>query len=246
MIKGRNFFTGLVFAGVMVILGLSLISCEDVTGFFSHSWGESLRRDPKKLVGDVTSSNVKDMVKTFAGDPEASKALLDEIVKAAANAKTPQEKGALRSAGLTAAANASGLGTTILSSAGAFLNSDNDEDEFDKLTDVLNGLSDIQDIAEDIVELFDGGVSDGIYPNIDENAGNDLIMAAVICLLGDYQDKDSDDLEEYMESFAEYVDPDRVSDSFNPRQKTAYYLLKTAKKNGAEGVLGDLLKEFNF
>jgi hypothetical protein len=244
--KGRNFFTGLVFGGVMVILGLSLISCEDVTGFFSHSWGEDLKRDPSKLVGDVKPSNVKDMVKTFAGDPEASKALLKEISKKA-QAATGKDKAILQSAGLAAAANASGLGTTILSSAGDFL-SDNDEEAIDKLTNMLDDFPNVTAIADDLVTLFGEPGSDNIYPHIDPDAGNDLVMAAVICLLADYQDKNSEggDLESYINNFSDNVDPDQVSDSFSSRQKTAYYLLKTAKKNGAEGVLGDLLKEFHF
>ncbi|MDR2096523.1 MAG: hypothetical protein LBP76_13555 [Treponema sp.] len=242
MVKGRKLFIGLT---LVAALGFSLISCEGVTGFFSSSWGEGLKRDPANLMGDVKPSNVKEMVSTFAGDSEASKALLKKIVDAAANA-TGQDKADLQSAGLTAAVNASGLGTTILSSAGAFLNDDDDDEtQRDKLTDVLNDLPDVQDIAGDIGTLFQSRPMGDIYPNIDENAGNDLVMAAVICLLGDYQGQEGEGLEKYMDQFASKVQENTV-DSFNPKQKTAYYLLKTAKNVKTGEVLGEVLNELNF
>jgi hypothetical protein len=252
MAKRRNFFTGLILLGVLVVAGFSLISCEGVTGFFSNSWGENLKRDPKILVGDVKPSNVKEMVKTFVGDPEASKALLEEISKKAKD-YTGTDKVVLQSAGLTAAVNASELGTTILESAGKFLNnSDTDEEEaMKKVADALNGLPNVTEIADDLETLFGAPSGGYIYSDFSANskAGNDLVMGAVICLLADYQETDKDNLEDYIDEFAETLDnkdEDGIVANLSEHQKTAYYLLKTASDITVDGVLGDLLKEFHF
>jgi hypothetical protein len=250
MIKGRGFFIRLILLGALAAVGLSLISCEDVTGFFSNSWGKEFKRDYGSFEFKV--DDVKDMVKTYAADQEASRVLLGKI-KDAANNATGLEKGQLQSSGLAAAKNASGLGTTILEKAGDFLNEGEDDDEaLDKLTKVVEDLSknDVQGIAKDIQDLMGIPGSDGTYHNIDDNAGTDLVMGAVICLLGDYQNSGASSLEDYMDDFSDNVDHvdngDINIDNLEPLQQTAYYLLKTAKEKSPEGILGDLLTDFNF
>jgi hypothetical protein len=250
MVKRRNFFTGLMLLGVLAA-GFSLISCEAVTGFFSNSWGENLKRNPKNLVSDVNSSNANEMVKTFMGDPKASKALLEAIVGKARNAQGA-EKVTLQKAGLTAAINASELETTIIKSAGNFLsNSDSDEDQIGKIAETLQDLPDITGIANDLESLFGTPSSGSTYSGFgkDSDAGNKLVVGAVICLLADFQENDDNDFEEYINDFADKLDGDNESDivrDLNTRQRTAYYLLKTADNANAEGPLGDLLKEFHF
>jgi hypothetical protein len=62
-----------ILAGALVVLVL-LGSC---TNFFSKTWGDLFKRNPKNV--KVTSSNVYDLLDAARGDPELSRAILDQI-----------------------------------------------------------------------------------------------------------------------------------------------------------------------
>jgi hypothetical protein len=76
-------------------------SCAD---FFSNSWGEMFKRDPKKV--KVSASNVYDLLDAAKGDPELSRAILDQI-----NAKSSPT---LKHAAIRAANQAAGISTVAL------------------------------------------------------------------------------------------------------------------------------------
>ncbi|MDR2184737.1 MAG: hypothetical protein LBO80_03580 [Treponema sp.] len=92
---------------------LLLVFAAGCSDFFSASLAPWAARDPADLIPDVDAGNVWELVKLTEDDPDLSLELLKNIRGAAAGA-SPPDQAKLWAAGLTAAANASELGSAIL------------------------------------------------------------------------------------------------------------------------------------
>ncbi|MDR1247893.1 MAG: hypothetical protein LBK63_01195 [Treponema sp.] len=133
-------------------------SCAD---FFSTSWGDMFKRDPKKV--KVTTSNVYDLLNTAKGDPELSKAILDQI--------NADSDGALKLAAIKAANQAAGITTLALENVKALIDAADNQD-----ADALKGLAEtiqgdlqnngIVDIAGKLTEILVNEVDFSEAPSI--------------------------------------------------------------------------------
>jgi hypothetical protein len=122
-------------------------SCAD---FFSTSWGEMFKRDPKKV--KVTTSNVYDLLDTAKGDPELSREILNKI-----NADSPDT---LKLAAIKAANQAAGISTVALENIKDLINAVDSSDKETALRDVAKNIQndlagkDIVGIADKMVEIL--------------------------------------------------------------------------------------------
>jgi hypothetical protein len=210
-----------------LLLTVSLASCEQITGFFSSSWGKGLARDPDKLFPTVSGKNAQDLADETAGDPEAAKALLKKIKEAAKNA-TGAEKEALQKAGLTAANNSSDVMGVVLGNATKIKNLIDDPDgALDEVTSLINQAGDVKQTADDIEELFTGADA-ATY----ESMPSDQLTIAALTLLIDEADGGTIDKNTINE-----LNPANGGD----KTTIAYEMLKAAKKD-KNSVFGDMLK----
>jgi hypothetical protein len=86
--------------------------------FFSTSWGEIFKRDPKNV--KVTASNVNDLLDAAKGDPDLSKAILDQI-----NSESPDT---LKLAAIKAANQAANISAMALENIGDLLDALDNKD----------------------------------------------------------------------------------------------------------------------
>jgi hypothetical protein len=112
-------------AGALIALFL-LNSCVE---FFSTSWGELFKRDPKNV--KVTSSNVYDLLDAAKGDPELSRAILDQIHTSSSDDDT------LKRAAIKAANQAMGVSTLALQSIGDLIDAADSKDK-DALKNIVD------------------------------------------------------------------------------------------------------------
>jgi hypothetical protein len=116
-------------------VGLALVvllsSCAD---FFTNSWGKNAARDPGTI--KVTASNVKELLKEARGDTKTSRGILDKIAEELKGNPNPT----LQAAAVTAANQASGLGTTVLDKMDLLVDGNTPDEEVlnDLLKDIQN------------------------------------------------------------------------------------------------------------
>jgi hypothetical protein len=178
------------FLPFLAVLALTL-SCSD---FFTTSLASWAQRDPSKLIPPVNAGNVGDLILLTESSPDQSLALLERI--AGANAANPSPE--LQTAAVTAATNASGIGTAILQHAGDITGIDATNVE-SIAVDAINSLS-------NAVEA--GAVLESILPDpadpewgvfVAAASAEDLAMAAVVILAG--RAKGSGDPAAYISGF---------------------------------------------
>jgi hypothetical protein len=127
--------------------------------FFSTSWGEIFKRDPKNV--KVTASNVYDLLDVAKGDPELSKAILDQI--------NADSNDTLKRAAIKAANQAVGISTVALENIKDLIDAVDSRDKEGDLKAVANHIQDdlrsqdidIVDIANKMVEIL---VDDRVVP----------------------------------------------------------------------------------
>jgi hypothetical protein len=210
-----------------------LSSCTDV---FSTSWGSALKRDPDKLIPQVTSSNVKELLEASLGDPGFATTLLGKIND---SVKTTQgeEKAALQDAGLKAAANASGLTNSILNNAEALLKSGggNIEDIKNTVDGILRDMNGeaLQQIAGNLQTILK---DKNTYQAKNKAPDEDLAVAAIVLLLADA--KKAENLDAYLDAFA-----GRKELTLNPNEETALFLAGIiADKHTNNKIISELLE----
>jgi hypothetical protein len=216
-----------------LILTFSLASCEQVTGFFSSSWGKGLTRDPAKLFPDVNAKNAQSLADETAGDPEAARALLKKIREAAAKAQG-KDKEALLKAGLTAANNSSDVMGTVISNAGKLekiTNAENPEQALAEVKEMLEGLDDVQETAADLEALFEGADA----ATYEAMPPDELAIAALTLALAGGVEISKQGIQD--------IDPNKGG-----KIKIAYEMLKVVKSDedsffGGNGVFDDLPEE---
>jgi hypothetical protein len=139
-----------ILSGFLVILFL-MNSCAD---FFSTTWGEAFRRDPKNV--KVDSSNVYDLLDAAKGDKELSRAILDKI-----DAKSSDT---MKQAAIKAANQAAGLTTLVMENAQTLIDVSKGGDYKDAITNVARAIedaakdNDFTGISDKLVEILSGKV----------------------------------------------------------------------------------------
>lgn len=219
--------------------------------FFTNSLAEGLARDQSKLVPDVTTDNIDELVDQAEGNPELAVAILAGIEDAMSEA-TPAEAAVFRAAAVELASTASGVGTAVLNDAGTILdtleNGDLDDPtvKSDLISDIataLDGLSNLDETVGSLLAILPtAGDTASINAFIVNATADDLGMAAIV-LLAAQAAASPLGTSAYLGAF------DSTSTTLNPAEKLAVSLAaKAAAKNEAEGgsgVLTDLLEVLN-
>ncbi|MDR1212074.1 MAG: hypothetical protein LBK40_07580 [Spirochaetaceae bacterium] len=165
------------------VLGIfSLVSCTD---FFSTSLATWAQRDRTKLNIKVTASNVDDLIAQNGNDPDTSLAILKGI-EAALKGASGQSKLDLESAALEAAANAAGLGNTVLGKSQEILDaidSGVDADVLALVENVIDSLDNLGATASTLLAaLPDPGDPTAFEAFIENSDPTKLALAAAVLL----------------------------------------------------------------
>jgi hypothetical protein len=135
-----------VLGGTLIVLFL-MNSCTD---FFTSSWGEVFKRDPKNV--KVDESNVYALLEAARGDPELSREILNKI-----NAGSSDK---LKKAAIKAANQASGISTLALENVQDLIDAADSGKNEDALKNVAKNVLDaakenhLGDISGKLVEIF--------------------------------------------------------------------------------------------
>jgi hypothetical protein len=139
-----------------LVMGFAvLLLMNSCVEFFSTSWGDAFKRDPKNV--KVTTDNVDALLKAAKGDRDLSKAILDKI-----DADSPDP---LKRAAIKAANQAVDIGSLFLENVNAINEAakGKDGDAFQTLTDkILKDLEDRDIKVEDIGEKTTGILIDKV------------------------------------------------------------------------------------
>jgi hypothetical protein len=143
-------------AGLSVMLVLALGSC-DIGKLFSTSLAKDSNRLSSATVG--SAEDAKFLLKQAEGDPAASKALLDTILKAAEGKSGTEQQGLLGAAAV-AAVQASDIGGLVLGAVAdvdieGLSNGEGSTDEYVNLvTNLVDSAAGLGDIADDLASAF--------------------------------------------------------------------------------------------
>jgi hypothetical protein len=133
-------------AAALILLFL-MNSCAE---FFSGSWGELFKRDPKKV--KVDSSNVYDLLDAAKGDPDLSKEILNQI--------DANSNDSLKHAAIKAANQASGVTTLMLENIAIIIDATKSSSYEEAITEVANTIqnamkdNDVVGISEKLTEIL--------------------------------------------------------------------------------------------
>ncbi|MDR1930412.1 MAG: hypothetical protein LBQ44_07255 [Treponema sp.] len=130
MVKKQIFLPGLL------LLALIFTSCDS---FFSDSWGQMRDYDPSKI--DLNAGNLDSWIESSIGNPKLAAALAEKIKATVKNSADSKERAKFQEAGVTLAVEASGIGASILSNAGAALGDIEDLQE-EAVMDILKKIQD--------------------------------------------------------------------------------------------------------
>lgn len=219
----------------LIILVVSLFSCRQ---FFTTSLAEWAARDPSDLIPKLSSSNVFDLINTFAESPDHSLALLDDI-EAALDGANAQETAVLQAAALEAAANASGIVPALMENSNDILESMDDADAIIDLIDsTVNGLDNLPESAALLLEILpDPSDTEAFEAFLDNADPEDLAMAAIVLLASEASA--SGGARAYIESF----DPD--SPASDAELMAVALAEAAAAAEGPDGTIADILENLN-
>jgi hypothetical protein len=215
------------------------VSCTD---FFSTSLAPWAARDPSSLIPPVTASNINDLIVQAENDPELSFSLLKKIKDARETATGP-ELSKLQTAALEAAVNATGLGNSLLNTAGEISSVIGDAEKARGLvTDAISGMSHLAEagnLLNDILPKPGGDPAE--FQAFTETASSEsLVMSAAVLLAA--ESKKHDNVDEYIGNFD-------VNQPLNPSEQLTVNLANAAlekiEEEGAQGPLGDILAGLN-
>jgi hypothetical protein len=193
------------------IFGLAaaaLVLLSSCANFFTNSWGKNTARDPSTI--KVTSGNVKDLLKEAKGDTKTSKGILDKITEQLKDNTDPASDPALRAAAVTAANQASGLGTVMLDSLDIILGDDVPTAEtlntlLETIQDKTKG-NDLQSISKDVVDSLSVTTSNGkpvFHPDFIENTTEaDLTLLTLTLVLAEAE-RVQDDFDTYIKTWTD-------------------------------------------
>jgi hypothetical protein len=235
MIKIGKF---VLFAALLVC---SLSACTD---FFSSSWGTGLKRDPSKV--EVNSGNVAELVKAAKNDPELSREILSKIADEVKNA-TGRDKTELQKAAVTAATQASGLSTLVVSNAGAIIEG-KAVDLTQLLTDIQAQANDIGGISDDLSTILSMSVTEGKpeFPSglAKSMSESDLTMLVVIVALGQVEELDTPTtMTEYLEAWGNGTKDIEDAETLDDKEKVAAAAVNAMLKYHPDSELTNMLRE---
>jgi len=219
----------------LILLIASLFSCRQ---FFTNSLAEWAARDPSSLVPKVNSSNVSELVDSFADSPDHSLELLEEI-EDALDGSNAQETAILQTAALEAAANASGIVPALLENSDDILEAMEDEEAIIDLIDsTVNSLDNLAESAALLLDILPDPTDTGAFDAFIENADpEDIAMAAIVLLASEASA--SGGVEAYINSF----DPDTPA---SDAEIMAVALAEAAAAaEGPDGTIADFLENIN-
>ena len=222
--------------GLLILLG----SCRQ---FFTSSLAPWAKRDPALLIPEPTAANIQDLLALSANNPDQSLALLDKINDALATASAA-DQAVLQAAALSAASNASGVATSVLSNAGALLDAmegGQPDDIIAVVSDAIAGLSNLESTAVILADILpDPNDTDAFNAFVAQASPEDLAMAAIVLLAAEAQASGG------VESFIDGFDPS--SPDPGP-QELAVALAEAAAAayaaSGGTGQLADILASLN-
>jgi hypothetical protein len=215
-----------------------LASCTD---FFSSSLAPWAARDPASLIPPVTAGNVQDLIAQAENDPNLSLTVLRRIKEAKAKA-SGEELSRLQASALTAAVNATGLGSSLLSKAGEITSVIGDAEKAKGLVvSAINGMSNLAETSELLGDILPAPGDDGAFQSfVDAADSESLVMSTAVLLAAESQKHG--DAEEYIENF----DPQQT---LTPSERLTVDLAEAAvvkiEDEGAQGPLGDVLSGLN-
>ena len=234
MIRYNRKIFHIVFILVFPVITVLLFSCTD---FFSSSWASWAARDPAKLIPDVTPDNVDELIEIAQNDPDLSLELLIKIGEAAEGA-SDEEKAKLQAAAVEAAANAVGLGQTILGAAGGLTDLEDGEDAKDAILDAVNSMPNLDEASSSLYDTLPKDAPHGEeFENfIDTATPDEIALAAILLLAGEAKKNDGE----------EYVDNFRSSPTSPEAQLALDLAASLADKEGElSGSLHDILESLN-
>jgi hypothetical protein len=164
------------------------------TNVMSTSWGSWARRAAK--IPDVNTGNVDSLVDEARGNPDFARALLEKIRDQINETPAGPDKTALQDAGVAAAAEASGLGGSVLANVGDLLADLDNDDKADTeihaaVQEVFSGIyedsnkDNLQSIAGDLVTVINSDSE--AYKATSQASMDDLLMATVTLILAEAQ-----------------------------------------------------------
>jgi hypothetical protein len=229
----------------MVILSLGLGSCE----FFTTSWGTWAARDVERSLPDVNAENVDALIALYAGDQEASLAVLEKIGGAVKNSRDASEKAKLRAASLDAALNGSGLVNAFYKKMGILLSelANTGSPEEVEIDDVFSLFSEVQHphvISEVLRETLPKG-DDADFDRFAAAAGPaQMALTGLVVMIDELDQVDGTinnnitgaDLEDYVRN---RLNPDGLE--LSEGLQLAVALIRA----GGEGIFSEVTDEIN-
>jgi hypothetical protein len=230
-----------VLFGLGLFLMVLLVSCEDITGFFSKSWGSNLERDLGKLLPPITTKNALALANDTVGDPKRAKLVAEKILEALAKTTDPAEKAVFLNAGLIAANNASNLITVMLGNIDTF---SDPKVDMGTVLEKVQAAGNVQANADLISRMLTAAADDTGHVALTGISQDNLVLGAVTLLLADAQENkyfDPDGQKEYLSEFADNrVKPDKL---LTDKQKKALTL--SAAAGNQTGALNEVLVVLN-
>lgn len=228
---------GIVF---FAVLSLFPLSCKQ---FFSTSLASWAARDPSSLVPSVSASNVNDLIDQSANNPALALEVLKGIQSAAGSA-SGQDLVTLQVASVTAASNASGLGTAILQNAGNIVDSlsgSNSSAVIDLVSNAVSGLTQLSPSGSALVAILPPPTDTTAFNAfVSQATPEDLAMAAVTILAA--QAQATGNVTTYINSFPAGPSsgtPEALAAALANSAKTKY------AAEGGTGPLADILSALN-
>jgi hypothetical protein len=169
-----------------LFLGLWAFSALSCTDFFSNSLAPWAQRDRTKLTVKVTADTVDQLLADYGNDPDTSLAILKGI-KDAVKGASGHDKLDLQSAALEAAANAAGLGNTVLNQFNTILDAVADPDPTvieSTIQNIIDSLDNLQGASAALLgALPDPAVDPTGFDNFVANSSPDKLALAAAVLL---------------------------------------------------------------
>jgi hypothetical protein len=225
-----------IFALAVLVL---LSSCAD---FFTNSWGKNGVRDPGTI--KVTASNVKDLLREAKGDTKTSRGILDKIAEQLKNNPNPDP--VLQAAAITAANQASGLGTTVLDSLDILLSNDiANEEALNELLKTIqdktkaNDLLGISNTIADSELVYDSNNKPVLKPGVIDNISEaDLTLLALTMVLAEAEKNDYS-FENYIETWTNGSKDLSDKNGLSPSEEVIAAAANGVIQKG--GTLGEML-----
>jgi hypothetical protein len=224
-----------VAVSAVILPVLYMSSCTDLFSTSLASWAQ---RDPSSLIPEVTTGNVRDLIRKAENDPALSLEVLRKI-RAAADRAGPEAAASLRAEGLKAGVNAVDLGSSLLNSIEDISGVGDPDQATDMLVGAINAMPNLAETAAALSGLVPDPALETAAFNafIDAADLNDLAMAATVLLAAEAKASGNS---------AGYIGSIDIADPTKPPSALVQTLAEKAKEKydagDGGGLLGSLLE----